>query len=252
MEARRQYDAAFYLEQKDGSYGSARVIVPLVQELLPIRSVCDVGCGVGTWLRAFRECGVDDVIGIDGDYVDRALLQIPTAAFTARDLRTAVTLDRRFDLAISLEVAEHLPESRAASFVDDLVRLAPVVVFSAAIPRQGGTGHVNEQWQTYWAALFARHGFVACDPIRPLVWDDERVDVWYRQNTLVYCAREILASSPRLAASRSALPLALVHPESFREKRPGVKGAVRLLERELRSAVSRRLGMPASVARAAR
>lgn len=92
------------------------------------------------------------------------------------DLRTCPNLKRSFDLACALEVAEHLPADVANQFVALLVNAAPVEVFSAAIPRQGGKGHVNEQWPTYWASLFANHGYMAVDCIRPAVYGNEHVD----------------------------------------------------------------------------
>src|ERR1039458_216669 len=40
-----------------------------------------IGCGDGTWLSVFRKLAVDDILGIDGDYVTRDLLQIPQDRF---------------------------------------------------------------------------------------------------------------------------------------------------------------------------
>jgi hypothetical protein len=92
----------------------------------------------------------------------------------------------RFDLAVCLEVAEHLPASRAALFVADLVKLSPVVLFSAAIPGQPGVHHVNCQWPAYWADLFAFHGYGCRDEYRWPLWDDDRIESWYRQNVLIF------------------------------------------------------------------
>ncbi|HUI20666.1 MAG TPA: methyltransferase domain-containing protein [Methylocella sp.] len=181
------YTEAFYEGQQDGSVKSAQVVVPIVLSLFPAHSVVDFGCGVGGWLKEFESNGVSDYLGVDGDYVSRQLLKIPADRFRPLDLRNVGDLGRRFDLACSLEVAEHLPEDRAKSFVAALVKAAPVVLFSAAIPFQGGTDHVNEQWQSYWAKLFAEHGYLAVDCIRPAVFGDSRVEWWYRQNILVFC-----------------------------------------------------------------
>jgi SAM-dependent methyltransferase len=182
---------------------------------MPVASVCDVGCGDGTWLRVFREQGVTDVLGIDGEYVAKDRLQIPAANFRAMDLRHRISLQRPFDLAISLEVAEHLPESRAASFVEDLTRLAPVILFSAAIPGQGGRNHVNEQWQTYWTATFTQCGYVVCDFLRPKIWRNRRIAYWYRQNALLFCSESSLEIIPELALSPHSLRVSLVHPEQM-------------------------------------
>jgi len=213
---RRVYDAEFYRYFRNLSYSSAREVVPLILRLMPpVTSVCDVGCGEGTWLRVFRDEGVADVVGIDGEYVSRDLLQIPAANFQPMDLRQEVRLERSFDLVISLEVAEHLSEGRAVGFVEDLTRLAPVVLFSAAIPGQGGRDHVNEQWQTYWTAIFADNDYTVCYVIRPKIWRNRRIAYWYRQNTLVFCNQHSLQTIPELALSPHSLRLSLVHPEQM-------------------------------------
>ena len=75
----------------------------------------------------------------------RSRLLTDPAKFTAVDLRDSFAIGRTFDLAISLEVAEHPPEEFAEPLVERLVTAAPFVLFSAAIPEQGGIHHVNEQ-----------------------------------------------------------------------------------------------------------
>ena len=214
------YDRAFYENTADAVRRSAEVIVPTVVELVAPRSVVDVGCGTGTWLSVFRAHGIEDVLGVDGDYVDRELLTIPVNRFRPADLRQSLALDRAFDLVLSLEVAEHLPGDCAATFVSSLVRLGPVVLFSAAVPFQGGTDHVNEQWPDYWARLFRTHGFVPIDCLRGALWDDDRVVWWYAQNVLLYADERHVDRHPELErASRrhgNRVP-ALVHPKRYLE-----------------------------------
>ena len=235
------YDAKFYDTQSPGSYRSAQIIVPIVNELLPVKSICDVGCGVGTWLQAFRDIGIKETLGIDGNYVSPSQLVIPVECFHPRDLTQRVSLDSRFDLAVSLEVAEHLPPERAATFVEDLTRLAPVVLFSAAIPMQGGTDHINEQWPDYWAELFERRGFKAIDAIRPLIWNDVRVERWYSQNIIIYCLEDHLHNCPQLAKVHSAQPLSIVHPRQYLDKfnELSVREAYSLLASAIRRKLSR-------------
>jgi hypothetical protein len=237
------YSDAFFVGQKDLSYQSARQVIPIIRQFVPVGSVCDVGCGVGTWLRAFREAGVQDILGLDGHYVDKNLLEIPSSVFHEADLRQPLRLDRSFDLAMSIEVAEHLPESRSFSFVEDLTRLAPVVLFSAAIPRQGGTAHINEQWQSYWAALFARCGFATCDVLRPIIWDNADIARWYRQNILLFCRRDFLPEVPRLKSGPdNTLPLSIVHPQQYLEiwEELNVRRSWQLLTDSLQRALHRR------------
>jgi len=213
----KSYGRIFYEVHRAGSRRSAEVILPIVFDLVRPRSVVDVGCGVGTWLAVCSELGARDVLGIDGDHVDRAMLRIPADAFMAADLLQPIQAGRRFDLVLCLEVAEHVPPGDAAALVELLAGLGPVVLFSAAIPLQGGRGHVNEQWPSYWAGLFGEKGYAVIDCIRPKVWSDRRVNWWYAQNILLFASREAIERSPTLMAAHSAarLPLDLVHPDRY-------------------------------------
>ena len=183
------YNDAYYAGQRDISSTSAGLVVPIVLSMVPVKSVIDVGCGVGTWSARFLESGVTDLVAMDGDYVSRRLLKIPETHFFAHDLRQPIPIQRRFDLAVCLEVAEHLPSSRAESLVGDLCRLAPVVFFSAAIPGQGGTDHINEQYLSYWAKFFAANGYVLLDAIRGKIWHEDQCDWVYRQNTVLFAEK---------------------------------------------------------------
>jgi SAM-dependent methyltransferase len=213
------YDTRFYRKQMDGSRRSARAIVPVVLELAPAtRSVVDVGCGVGGFLKTFEEHAIADITGVDGSYVDTSMLHIREDRFLAADLTAPLRLARRFDLAMSLEVAEHLPESRGRSFIEDLARLSDIVLFSAAIPGQGGTHHVNEQWQDHWAEEFERLGYLAFDGIRPRIWADESVETWYAQNTLLYANPTGAERMTAGAVSSRAIflpSLRVVHPNTW-------------------------------------
>ena len=235
-----QYTDAYFAMHESGAVRSARAIVPLVIDLIHPRSVVDVGCGTGAWLSVVIDSGVDDVLGVDGAYVDPARLLIPAERFVAHDLETPLELGRRFELALSLEVAEHLPASSGSVHIKSLVDLAPVVLFSAAVPGQGGIGHVNEQWQDYWAGLFAEHNYVPVDAIRPVIWKRQEVEPWYAQNVLLYVARDVLAQFPRLEAEagRNDRLLRVVHPEIFAIYRPapvpGTADLIRELARALR------------------
>lgn len=214
------YNDAFYDDQSAGSYRSAGRMLQIIDKFINAESILDVGCGVGSFLRAFSERGVGDIQGVDGDYVPRGRLMIDPARFHGHDLSTPLDLGRRFDLVVSLEVAEHLPADRAGVFVANLCRHADVVVFSAAIPGQGGTGHVNEQWPGYWRELFSQQGYAGFDPFRRLWWDDGDIEFWYRQNTILFANPAGQTAHPGLAAfARSPAGQAgvqdLVHPEAY-------------------------------------
>ena len=194
-----KYDGAFFDTIAEGSLRSARVVAQVVLELFTPHSVVDVGCGTGAWLKAFAE-RVDglEVTGIDGDYVDRSKLTIPQDRFVAADLTQLNRIDGRYDLALCLEVAEHLPARCARGLVAALTDCAPLVLFSAAIPGQPGTHHVNLQWPSFWRALFAERGFVRLDPVRRHIWQDERVEWWYQQNIFLFVDQKALSKSTAL------------------------------------------------------
>jgi SAM-dependent methyltransferase len=215
---RRPYSKAFFTGLASGSRPSAEAIVPLILDFVDARSVVDVGCGVGTWLSVFRDHGVGDVLGVDGDYVPRAQLEIPSEQFHAADLSEPLSVGRRFDLAVSLEVAEHLPPASSEQFVATLVGLSDLVLFSAAIPRQRGSEHVNERWQSWWAERFAGHGFVPIDCVRRRIWSNPSVEWWYAQNVILYASRDQLAARPRLQREYELMgtgQLSIVHPARY-------------------------------------
>jgi SAM-dependent methyltransferase len=230
MKNKNIYNKKFYESQAPGSLSSARIIVPFLNKLTGCTSVLDVGCGVGTWLSAFREHGVTDLRGLDGDYIDQNQLLIPEEEFRSQDLKRPFDLGRRFDLLISLEVAEHLPSEVAEQFVESLIKHAPVIAFSASVPGQVGIGHLNEKWQEYWVEIFAKRGYKAIDCIRPTFWDNEGVDWWYLQNMILYVQEENVGKLPFIAPYLSDHPSAksIVHPKFFTEKMNELHSAPRL------------------------
>jgi SAM-dependent methyltransferase len=228
--AEAPYNRAFYDGFTDVSLAGARVIAPLVQGLVSPRAVADVGCGVGAWLSVFTELGVERVRGVDGDWVKPDMLRILPECFQAAKLAERIGLEGPFDLALSLEVAEHLPPERAPGFVAELAALAPVVLFSAAIPGQGGVGHVNEQWPDYWQGLFKAHDFELIDCIRPRVWGRDDVAWWYQQNCFLYARKDAMEANPALREARAANRpemLRLVHPGQWETAQRQARQAIK-------------------------
>ncbi len=232
----KPYTNAFYDETTLISVRSARQIVPLVLELLDIGSVVDVGCGSGSWLSVFAELGVPEVFGVDGPWVDPSNLLIARENFFTHDLNRPLALDRRFDLVINLEVAEHLPAEQAESLVKSLTGLGPCVLFSAAVPFQGGTNHINEQWPEYWAQLFMKFGFQVIDCFRNRIWQDENVAYWFAQNLLLYVREDVLSNNPRLLEYASATEsnyLSRVHPKMFLKSREALSSPKTMVMRRV-------------------
>ncbi len=215
------YSEAFYLRNESRSRGSAEQILPYVCELMQPhvpRSVVDFGCGLGTWLSVFKEHGVEDIVGVDGDWVKRDNLLILESEFVASNFAASTQLGRTFDLVISMEVAEHIPPNSAELFIDMLTSHGDIVLFSAAVPFQGGLSHVNEQWPVYWADLFKAKGYLTIDCLRGKFWNNMQVDWWYAQNSLLFVREEQLSRYPRLQDLRkdnSDPPRSLIHPTRY-------------------------------------
>ncbi|MBE9066473.1 Wzt carbohydrate-binding domain-containing protein [Leptolyngbya cf. ectocarpi LEGE 11479] len=214
------YDQEFFWALHHGAKRSAQEIVPVVLELFHPKNIVDVGCGDGTWLSVFKEHGIQSCLGIDG-LATKIQLRISQEEILAWDLSIPLKLQKTFDLVVSLEVAEHLPTSAAKTFVETLTSLGPVILFSAAIPSQGGTDHLNEQWPDYWAALFQNYNYVAVDCLRDILWSNDKVEPWYAQNILCFIRQDRLKDFPKLHQQWLAQPsasLSRVHPKIYLSK----------------------------------
>jgi len=234
------YNNVFFETITPSALQSAQVIVPLLSRLVRPNSVIDIGCGYGAWLKVFQEHGVKRVCGLDGDHVDRSKLLIDPVYFIPVDLAERFQLSERYDLTICLEVAEHLPQSAAARFIRSLTTVAPFVLFSAAVPGQKGTGHVNEQWPSYWKSLFAENGFRRLDPIRRHIWKDNRIEWFYRQNIFLYVSQSILMESESLQAEERLAELDVTYIDFLNRYRT-LRGVLGELPRVVSDAIRRRI-----------
>jgi hypothetical protein len=220
----KYYGDDFYKGQMDESLRSAVKYVDLLFPLYKPNTVVDVGCGRGTWLKAFKDRGASVVVGYDGMWNAQANMIDPSIIFHGVDLNDPITVSGsgKYDLAMSLEVAEHLAPSSAKSFVQTLTNLSNVVLFGAAFTRQGGTHHINEQPHTYWAKIFMDFDYVPYDLFRPFVWGDDEIEYWYQQNTFLYVKNnspfaQVLQSSGYYPIKNIKF-LDCVHPALFESK----------------------------------
>ena len=214
----KHYNEVFYKEMIEGSVNSARVILTLLYDIYQPRSVIDVGCGQGAWLAVAESLGSTNLVGLDGNWVKKESLLSQNIKFIPTNFEDSIVLDRRYDLCMSLEVAEHLSEAQAKPFIDTLCKASDVIIFSAAIRCQGGSHHINEQWQSYWSNLFHKNGYSCFDIFRGEIWNNNNVEWWYRQNTLLFvnqrCRLIDLYHLKRLEKNI----LDIVHPENYESK----------------------------------
>jgi hypothetical protein len=186
------YNAAFYAEFVETSDLSADIVLDHLFRQHKPTSMLDVGCGLGVWLARAREKGVASLRGLDGPWVNSSSLRIDAEQFERIDFEASDWPEvRNVDLALSLEVAEHLSPTAGDRLVKYLCESSPVVLFSAAIPCQGGEGHRNEQWQSFWAERFHAYGHEPYLFIRRAVWNDPRVSLWYQQNIALYVRADV-------------------------------------------------------------
>lgn len=231
----RFYGDEFYKQKKmDASLRGAFKYADLLIPLFAPNSVVDVGCGRGTWLKAFKARGATKLVGYDGTWNTQENMVDQSIAFHGVDLNEPIlTSDsERFDLAMSLEVAEHLEPSSATTLIDSLTRLADVVLFGAAYTRQGGTNHINEQPHTYWAKIFASFDCLPYDLFRPIVWGDTEIPFWYQQNTFLYVRKNTPGARRLTDAGHDPIQnlpfMDCVHPILY-ENKIGLKGLIRQL-----------------------
>ena len=185
------YNSDFFEKDVEGpAVRSAGIIAQSIVGEFKVPRVVDVGCGTGALLEALRDRGCE-VFGLE--YAEAALKycrdrQLDVAKFDLE--RNVFDNNRTFDVAVSMEVAEHLPESAANRYLDLLTRLSPVVVFTAATPGQGGTDHINEQPHSYWIDKYRQRGFEHMAELSN-VWRESweasgDVQSWYYQNLLIF------------------------------------------------------------------
>lgn len=227
------YNSEFYKNRHRNTLNAAETILTIVQRAVPeVKSAVDLGCGVGTWLYALEQRGIKDVCGVDGKWVNKSYLKIQKECFVEHDFGKDPDpgIGRTFDLAISLEVAEHLPSTSAKGFIAMLTSLSDYVLFSAAIPGQTGKGHINEQWPGYWISLFENRGFTGFDCIRKSIWNDKMIPFWYRQNILLFVKNERIMDLKFECSSNNHIPPE-VYLLSFKRVTdpPGIKQSLKVL-----------------------
>lgn len=153
------YDAKFYdLNITEGTK-MAIWFVPLLREIFQFKSLLDVGCGTGHYLRFCVDHGLSDVLGIEGSPHAFERLLVDKSQVVRHDLREPFRAGRKWDVALSIEVAEHIDKASAGTYVRTLATSSDTVVLTAARPGQGGRAHVNLQPPEWWQERFRQEHF---------------------------------------------------------------------------------------------
>lgn len=184
------YHAEYYKFLDKTTSRSAPAIADSIIESFYPDSVLDVGCGTGALLHELRK---RDVAGTGLEYSGEAIKycrerDLDVVKF---DLESGTNpfRERKFNVVISMEVAEHLPEEVADKFVDLICEYGDQIVFTAATPGQGGKDHVNEQPHQYWIDKFHSRGFQFLEKQSEewrQKWKNEDVASWFSQNLMLF------------------------------------------------------------------
>jgi SAM-dependent methyltransferase len=203
------YSKDFYIQRERNTGYAASTILEILFKKIKINSALDLGCGNGVWLSELEKRGVSKTIGVDGPWVPRDLYLSNNEFIEHNFIDDKFEIQEKFDVVISLEMFEHIPQKRANELIETISSITDCVLFSAAIPNQGGNGHINEQWLSHWVELFRAQGFYLDDTLRPVIWNDFKIPYWYRQNIVLF---------DRNQREEQHFPIDIIHPETLIEK----------------------------------
>ena len=169
---------------------SNKVLTHLFKSAIQIKSIKDVGCGEGEWFNS-------KVLN-EGKY-DLFAYDLPEAIALAKskskiDIKfhpinlefIEINIFADTDVTIFTEVAEHLTEECAKKIINFICDTSKIVIFSGAIPGQGGYNHINEQPLKYWIQLFEVNNFIPVDFLRPIIREEKSVPFYYRNNLFLF------------------------------------------------------------------
>ena len=189
-ELKNIYNNQFY-KNAVNNYRSAQIILKILFEYYKPNSVIDIGCGIGSWLKAVKEFGIDNIKGVDCNEVDENSLFVPRKYIYIDNLELHKNVNNeKYDLLLNIEVAEHLHNSCSEDFIKMLVSYSDIILFSAAIPYQSGINHINCQPLQFWYNIFSKYDYVCFDFRDKLMDLYEDIASYYAQNILLYVHRD--------------------------------------------------------------
>lgn len=192
---------------------SERTFLSFISEMRALRSVVDFGCGLASWLHTAQHLGATEIRGYDDAGLPLEARGLRSQEFFPADLGRFIEPEKKFDLAICLEAAQYIPSDGAITLIRSLCSSSDWVLFSAALPYQGGIDHVSENWMEHWAGLFRENGFLCYDILRMKFWHDATIAFYYRQNACLYVRPGAHHSLDARGYEPSQCPPSLIHPE---------------------------------------
>jgi SAM-dependent methyltransferase len=159
----------------------------LVRDFNP-QSVIDIGCGTGTLLLELKKRGVN-TLGLEYSQAGLENCRVKGLSVQHFNIESGKAIAEKADLAISTEVAEHLPAKCADKYVDILTSISNTVIVTAATPGQGGLDHVNEQPNEYWIGKFSQRDFQYQKEFTMQLrkeWQEKNTTDWYYSNVMVF------------------------------------------------------------------
>ena len=182
------YDDKFFDKNLEWNTPIAAKLAGVLLDCFHPRSVVDLGCGNAEFLNEFQKKGII-VQGYEGSRSAIGKASIDKQHIKLFDLRNKIEEKEKYDLALCLEVAEHIENKFSQRLVENLTSLSDKVVFTAATPGQGGHFHINEQPREFWVNIFKQRNYGYDAQTTEKVKNDMKkagVLSWYCDNLMVF------------------------------------------------------------------
>jgi hypothetical protein len=195
-----KYSESFYSSVGSRASIAASIVMGSVKQWYSPSSIVDYGAGPGVWsIEAAKVFPNASVLALDYEAAT-----IFSEEFESKRPKNLITLELNFeeeksipvvnlDMAICVEVLEHLSEEAANRVFNSICSTAGIVIFSAAVPGQGGTGHINEKPKNYWVSRFVENDFLVFDTFAQNLQHPQVPD-YYRNNCFLAINSKFLTS----------------------------------------------------------